>query len=148
MKISTKGRYALRLMIELAKFDQSSPVRLKELAERQNISEKYAEQIIGLMRRGGVVSARRGTQGGYELAKSPKDITVGTILRLTEGDLSPVPCLENNGVPCERKYSCATYHLWEKLRESINSVVDHTTIADLAEMDRVNLNEIMMGAGI
>ncbi|WP_093142258.1 RrF2 family transcriptional regulator [Ruminobacter amylophilus] len=148
MKISTKGRYALRLMIELAKFDQSSPVRLKELAERQNISEKYAEQIIGLMRRGGVVSARRGTQGGYELAKSPKDITVGTILRLTEGDLSPVPCLENNGVPCERKYSCATYHLWEKLKESINSVVDHTTIADLAEMDRVNLNEIMMGAGI
>lgn len=148
MKISTKGRYALRLMIELAKFDQSSPVRLKELAERQNISEKYAEQIIGLMRRGGVVSARRGTQGGYELAKSPKDITVGTILRLTEGDLSPVPCLENNGVPCERKYSCATYHLWEKLKESINSVVDHITIADLAEMDRVNLNEIMMGAGI
>lgn len=148
MKISTKGRYALRLMIELAKFDQSSPVRLKELAERQNISEKYAEQIIGLMRRGGVVSARRGTQGGYELAKSPKDITVGTILRLTEGDLSPVPCMENNGVPCERKYSCATYHLWEKLKESINSVVDHTTIADLAEMDRVNLNEIMMGAGI
>ena len=66
MKISTKGRYALRLMIELAKFDQSSPVRLKELAERQNISEKYAEQIIGLMRRGGVVSAKRGTQGGYE----------------------------------------------------------------------------------
>lgn len=148
MKISTKGRYALRLMIELAKFDQSSPVRLKELAERQNISEKYAEQIIGLMRRGGVVSARRGTQGGYELAKSPKDITVGTILRLTEGDLSPVPCMENNGVPCERKYSCATYHLWEKLKESINSVVDHITIADLAEMDRVNLNEIMMGAGI
>lgn len=148
MKISTKGRYALRLMIELAKFDQSSPVRLKELAERQNISEKYAEQIIGLMRRGGVVSARRGTQGGYELTKSPKDITVGTILRLTEGDLSPVPCMENNGVPCERKYSCATYHLWEKLKESINSVVDHTTIADLAEMDRVNLNEIMMGAGI
>ena len=114
MKISTKGRYALRLMIELAKFDQSSPVRLKELAERQNISEKYAEQIIGLMRRGGVVSARRGTQGGYD----------------------------------ERKYSCATYHLWEKLKESINSVVDHITIADLAEMDRVNLNEIMMGAGI
>ena len=148
MKISTKGRYALRLMIELAKFDQSSPVRLKELAERQNISEKYAEQIIGLMRRGGVVSARRGTQGGYELAKASKDITVGTILRLTEGDLSPVPCLENNGVPCERKYSCATYHLWEKLKESINSVVDHITIADLAEMDRVNLNEIMMGAGI
>ncbi len=148
MKISTKGRYALRLMIELAKFDQSSPVRLKELAERQNISEKYAEQIIGLMRRGGVVSAKRGTQGGYELAKAPKDITVGTILRLTEGDLSPVPCLENNGVPCERKYSCATYHLWEKLKESINSVVDHTTIADLAEMDRVNLIEIMMGAGI
>ena len=148
MKISTKGRYALRLMIELAKFDQSSPVRLKELAERQNISEKYAEQIIGLMRRGGVVSAKRGTQGGYELAKPPKDITVGTILRLTEGDLSPVPCLENNGVPCERKYSCATYHLWEKLKESINSVVDHTTIAELAEMDRVNLNEIMMGAGI
>ncbi|WP_405366408.1 RrF2 family transcriptional regulator [Ruminobacter sp.] len=148
MKISTKGRYALRLMIELAKFDQATPVRLKELAERQNISEKYAEQIIGLMRRGGVVNAKRGTQGGYELAKNPKDISVGTILRLTEGDLSPVPCLENNGVPCERKYSCATYHLWEKLNQSINDVVDNTSIAELAEIDRLNLNDMMMGAGI
>lgn len=148
MKISTKGRYALRLIIELAKAPAGVPVRLRELAEKQEISEKYSEQIISLLRRGGIVLAKRGTQGGYDLAKDPKKITVGEVLRLTEGDLSPVPCLENNGEPCERKNSCATYMLWSKLKESIDSVVDNITIADLAEHDSINFNDIIMGANI
>lgn len=148
MKISTKGRYALRLIIELAKAPAGVPVRLRELAEKQEISEKYSEQIISLLRRGGIVIAKRGTQGGYDLAKDPKKITVGEILRLTEGDLSPVPCLENNGEPCERKNSCATYMLWSKLKDAIDSVVDNITIADLAEHDSINFNDIIMGANI
>ncbi|MBQ4488690.1 MAG: Rrf2 family transcriptional regulator [Ruminobacter sp.] len=148
MKISTKGRYALRLIIELAKAPAGVPVRLRELAEKQEISEKYSEQIISLLRRGGIVLAKRGTQGGYDLARDPKKITVGEILRLTEGDLSPVPCLENNGEPCERKNSCATYMLWSKLKESIDNVVDNITIADLAEHDSINFNDIIMGANI
>lgn len=148
MKISTKGRYALRLIIELAKAPAGVPVRLRELAEKQEISEKYSEQIISLLRRGGIVLAKRGTQGGYDLAKDPKKITVGEVLRLTEGDLSPVPCLENNGEPCERKNSCATYMLWSKLRDAIDSVVDNITIADLAEHDSINFNDIIMGANI
>ena len=124
------------------------PVRLRELAEKQEISEKYSEQIISLLRRGGIVLAKRGTQGGYDLAKDPKKITVGEVLRLTEGDLSPVPCLENNGEPCERKNSCATYMLWSKLKDAIDSVVDNITIADLAEHDSINFNDIIMGANI
>lgn len=148
MKISTKGRYALRLIIELAKAPAGVPVRLRELAEKQEISEKYSEQIISLLRRGGIVIAKRGTQGGYDLAKDPKKITVGEVLRLTEGDLSPVPCLENNGEPCERKNSCATYMLWSKLKDAIDSVVDNITIADLAEHDSINFNDIIMGANI
>lgn len=148
MKISTKGRYALRLIIELAKAPAGVPVRLRELAEKQEISEKYSEQIISLLRRGGIVLAKRGTQGGYDLARDPKKITVGEILRLTEGDLSPVPCLENNGEPCERKNSCATYMLWSKLKDAIDSVVDNITIADLAEHDSINFNDIIMGANI
>ena len=148
MTISTKGRYALRLIIELAKAPAGVPVRLRELAEKQEISEKYSEQIISLLRRGGIVLAKRGTQGGYDLAKDPKKITVGEVLRLTEGDLSPVPCLENNGEPCERKNSCATYMLWSKLKDAIDSVVDNITIADLAEHDSINFNDIIMGANI
>lgn len=148
MKISTKGRYALRLIIELAKAPAGVPVRLRELAEKQEISEKYSEQIISLLRRGGIVLAKRGTQGGYDLAKDPKKITVGEVLRLTEGDLSPVPCLENNGEPCERKNSCASYMLWSKLKDAIDSVVDNITIADLAEHDSINFNDIIMGANI
>jgi Rrf2 family protein len=148
MKISTKGRYALRLIIELAKAPAGVPVRLRELAEKQEISEKYSEQIISLLRRGGIVLAKRGTQGGYDLARDPKKITVGEVLRLTEGDLSPVPCLENNGEPCERKNSCATYMLWSKLKDAIDSVVDNITIADLAEHDSINFNDIIMGANI
>lgn len=136
MKISTKGRYALRLMIELVRSGNEQPIRLKELAEKQNISEKYSEQIISLMRRGGIVRARRGTQGGYELAKSPKDITVGMILRLTEGDLSPVPCIEGNHINCDRKNSCSTIKLWLKLNNAINDVVDGVTLYDLSEMGK------------
>ncbi|MGN1393879.1 MAG: RrF2 family transcriptional regulator [Succinivibrionaceae bacterium] len=133
MKISTKGRYALRLMIELARSKVSEPIRLKDLAERQNISEKYSEQIISLMRRGGIVRARRGTQGGYELAKKPEEITIGNILRLTEGDLAPVPCIEHGLDQCPIRNSCATIAFWLKLNDAINSVVDGTTLEDLAK---------------
>ena len=102
MKISTKGRYALRLMLDLAMNDTGSPVSLKDVAKRQGISDKYLEQIISVLNRAGYVKSVRGAQGGYMLRKEPEDYTVGMILRLTEGSLAPVSCIEEDEVNCER----------------------------------------------
>lgn len=136
MKISTKGRYASRVMLDLALNDTGEPVRLKDIAKRQGISEKYLEQIISILNRAGYVRSIRGARGGYLLAKKPEEYTVGMILRLTEGSLAPVECLEENAVCCDRKTGCATNYVWEKLYEAINGVVDSITIADLVEVER------------
>lgn len=136
MKISTKGRYALRLMLDLALNADAQPVRVKDISARQEISDKYLEQIISVLTKGGYVISARGPQGGYKLAKEPKDYTVGSILRLIEGKLCPVACLETDENTCERKENCITLPLWEKLDEAINNVVDNVTLQDLIDWDK------------
>ena len=133
MKISTKGRYAVRLMLDIAMHDEVEPVRLKDAAERQDISMKYLEQIISILVRGGFVKSIRGPQGGYKLVKDPKNYTVGMVLRQVEGSLAPVACLEDEVNECERQAECVTLRIWNELNEAINGVVDKYTLADLME---------------
>jgi Rrf2 family protein len=130
MKISTKGRYALRLMLDLAINYTGEYISIKNIAARQNISEKYLEQIITQLNRAGYVRSVRGAQGGYMLAKDPSEYTVGMILRLMEGSLAPVNCLENEDA-CDRASRCVTHEVWQKIQEAVESVVDHITLADL-----------------
>ena len=133
MKISTKGRYALRLMIDLATNDAGEPIRIKEVAARQGISDKYLEQMISILNKAGYVKSARGPQGGYILKKKPEDYTVGMILRLTEGSLAPVACVEEEEKDCDRQKSCVTYILWKKLNDAISDVVDTVTLQDLVD---------------
>lgn len=133
MKISTKGRYALRLMLDLALNEKDEPIRVKEIAGRQDLSDKYLEQIISVLTKAGYVKSMRGPQGGYKLVKAPQQYTVGSILRLTEGNLSPVACLDDEINLCERKADCMTLPLWEKLDAAIKSVVDTVTLQDLID---------------
>lgn len=144
MKISTKGRYALRLMIDLALNNTGENVSIKAISARQNISTKYLEQIISLLNRAGYVKSERGSNGGYKLTKKPEEYTVGMILRLTEGSLAITTCTEDEQNQCERYDSCPTVHLWEKLNKAISDVVDNITIADLAEEERSALNNFVI----
>lgn len=131
MKISTKGRYALRLMLDLAVYNTGEPVSLKDVARRQEISEKYLEQIISLLNKAGFVRSIRGAQGGYMLTRDPAEYTVGAILRLTEGDLAPVSCVGTGSTICNRKDGCVTVRIWEMISDAISGVVDHITLADM-----------------
>ena len=133
MKISTKGRYAIRMMLDLATNDNGEPIRLKDVARRQSISEKYLEQIIAILNKAGYVRSIRGPQGGYSLSREPEDYTIGMILRLTEGSLSPVECVEADALPCDREESCVTRIIWQKLNDAINNVVDNITLEDLLQ---------------
>ena len=131
MKISTKGRYALRLMLDLASNDSGTPIRLKDVAKRQGISEKYLEQIISILNKAGFVRSVRGPQGGYSLSRTPADYTVGMILRLTEGSLCPVDCAAEENGSCDREDTCVTRMLWKKLDDAISSGVDHVSLEEL-----------------
>jgi Rrf2 family protein len=133
MKISTKGRYALRLMLDLALNNTGEYISIKSIASRQDISEKYLEQIISLLNRAGYVKSIRGAQGGYRLSKDPKEYTVGMLLRLTEGSLMPVDCLDLNIDDCDRVNACVTREVWQKLYDAILGVVDHITLQDLVD---------------
>jgi Rrf2 family cysteine metabolism transcriptional repressor len=144
LKISTKGRYALLIMLDLAVYNTGEPVSLRDIARRQEISEKYLEQIISLLNKGRLVQSVRGAQGGYLLRRDPKDYTVGEILRLTEGDLAPVDCVGNSGVTCEHKADCVTVEVFEKINEAVNKVVDNITLQDL--VDRYNENAASQAA--
>ena len=144
MKISTKGRYALRLMIDLALNNTGENVSIKAISARQNISTKYLEQIISLLNRAGYVKSERGSNGGDKLTKKPEEYTVGMILRLTEGSLAITTCTEDEQNQCERYGTCPTVHLWEKLNNAISNVVDNITIADLAEEERSALNNFVI----
>ncbi|MBQ7920822.1 MAG: Rrf2 family transcriptional regulator [Lachnospiraceae bacterium] len=137
MKISTKGRYTLRLMIDLAMNDEGNPIRVKDVAERQGISDKYLEQIIAILNKAGYVKSVRGSQGGYLLKKKPEEYTVGMILRLTEGSLAPVSCVEDVE-ECDRQKGCITFPLWKKISDAINGVVDTVTLKDLVDWQRNN----------
>lgn len=130
MKISTKGRYAVRLMLDLAMSETGSPVRLKEIATRQGISDKYLEQIISILNKAGYVKSVRGPMGGYRLVRKPEEYTVGEILRLTEGSLSPVECAGAGGT-CKRQEKCASQILWKRLNDAVYQVVDGVTLEEL-----------------
>ena len=133
MKISTKGRYALRMMLDLAEHQNDGFVALKDIAERQNISKKYLEQIVPILNKADVLRTTRGFQGGYRLAKSPDNYTVGEILRLTEGSLAPVACLEHDPIECRRSVGCATLPVWQGLYRVINEYLDGITLQDILD---------------
>ena len=133
MMITTRGRYALRVMIDLAENSDGSYLAMKEVAERQGISLKYLERILPLLVDGGLVEGLRGKGGGYRLTREPEDYPVGEILRLTEGDLAPVPCLEKGARPCERAAGCKTLPLWKDLNDLVNGFLDSKTLADLMQ---------------
>ena len=133
MKISTKGRYAVRVMLDLAINNTGEYIKVKDIAARQEISEKYLEQIISVLNKAGYVRSVRGAQGGYKIARDPKEYTIGMVLRLTEGSLNPVSCLDDDVNECERCDTCETLAVWKDLAKAINNVVDGVTIADLVE---------------
>lgn len=131
MKISTRGRYAIRVMIDLAKNKDSGFISLKDVSERQEISMKYLEAIIQTLNKAGFVQSSRGKSGGYRLVKEPKDYKVGDIIRLTEGNLAPIACLECVPNTCPRRETCLTLPFWEGLNKAINDYVDSYTLEDL-----------------
>lgn len=133
MKISTKGRYALRMLLDLAEYQNDGYVALKDIANRQGISKKYLEQIVPIFGRSDILCTSRGFQGGYRLAKSPDKYTVGEILRLTERGLAPVACLEHNPVECKRSKECATLPVWQGLFKTINEYLDGITLQDILD---------------
>ena len=139
MKISTKGRYALRMLIDLASNSEDGFISLKDIAERQGISKKYLEQIVPMLNKSGILRTNRGNKGGYMLAKAPNELTVGDLLRSTEGNLAPVACLEYEPNNCPRKDECATLYIWEGLYKVVNDYLNNITIQDI--IDRaINLN--------
>ncbi len=134
MKLSTKGRYGVKAMVDLAINSSDGHISLKSIAERQAISENYLEQLFAALRRAGLVNSIRGSQGGYILSQNPEDITIGQILRTLEGSLAPVDCvMEKDPVDCTRSNGCVTKLIWERMRDKINEVVDSITLQDLVE---------------
>lgn len=136
MKISTKGRYALRMLLDLAQHQENGYIALKDIAKRQGISKKYLEQIIPILNKSDVLTANRGYQGGYRLAKAPSKYTVGEILRLTEGSLSPVACLDHDPIECDRCDDCMTLPVWKGLDKVINEYLDSITLQDIIDQQQ------------
>ncbi len=135
MTISTKGRYALRIMMELGG-RPGETVKVKEIAAKQCISEKYMEQIIAVLNKSGFVRSIRGAQGGYQLVKEPKEYSVGMILRAIEGSMAPVECLGESARPCDRNSRCATVEIYKRIYEAVNGVIDNTTVQDLLDIEK------------
>ena len=144
MKVSTRGRYALRLMLDLAVYNTGEPISLKDVARRQQISEKYLEQIISLLNKAGFVRSVRGAQGGYMLKRDPAEYTVGMILRLTEGDLAPVSCVGTDGMECERRQECVTVRVWERINDAVTEVVDGITLADMVSWQQEKVDQYII----
>ena len=136
MRISTKGRYALRLMLDLAEHQGDGFVSLKDIAQRQEISKKYLEQIVPSLSRAGFLLTNRGFQGGYRLARQPADYTARDVLRLTEGSLAPVVCLDGDSAPCPRSASCPTLPLWQGLDRVITEYLSSVTLQDLLDQQK------------
>ena len=136
MKISTKGRYVLRMLLDLAEHRGEGYIALKDIAKRQGISKKYLEQIIPLLNNTDILVASRGYQGGYMLAKSPDMYTVGDILRITEGSIAPVSCLEGGSTVCDRDDQCMTLYVWEGLEKVIAEYLDSITLLDILDRHR------------
>lgn len=142
MKLSTKGRYGVKAMFDLALHANGNPIPLRMVAQRQDISESYLEQLISGLRKAGLVKSIRGAQGGYMLATSPDKITVGQIIRVLEGSMAPADCVvEDDFDNCEKAEGCVIRIVWERIRDSINEVVDSITLQDMLE----NYNKIHKG---
>ncbi len=133
MMISTKGRYALRVMIDLAKHERNEFVSLKGISERQQISMKYLEAIVAVLNKAGFLQSLRGKGGGYKLAKAPSEYTIGSVLKLTEGSLAPVACLEGCDTVCQSSSGCITLPLWQKLDTIIDNYLESVTLQDLLD---------------
>lgn len=136
MKISTKGRYAIRVMIDLAQHNTGEYITLMDIAKRQEISEKYLESIVVILSRNDFVQSLRGKGGGYRLIKEPSEYTVGSILRITEGSFAPVSCLEKQPNRCERASYCKTLHMWEGLQKVVEEYFEGITIQDLLDQEQ------------
>ena len=136
MRLSTRGRYALRLMLDIALRPEEDSISLKSVAQRQDISVKYLEQIAAPLVRGGLLRAIRGARGGYQLCRMPEEYTVGLILRTIEGSLSPVACVEQGETVCSRMDDCVTVEVYRRINDAIDNVVDHITLRDLVELHR------------
>lgn len=131
MMISTRGRYALRVMTDLAEHNSGEFIPLKEVVQRQDISQKYLESIMTKLSKAGFVEGAHGKGGGYRLSRSPEEYKVGDILMLTEGTLAPVSCLECGAKPCSKASQCRTLNMWKKLHNMISEFLDGITLADL-----------------
>lgn len=147
MKISTKGHYGVQAMFDLAQHHGEGPISLKSIAERQDLSEHYLEQLIAVLRKSGLVKSVRGAQGGYILAREPADIKVGDIIRVLEGPIAPVECVnDEDPEQCLKAEFCITRNVWEKVRISIEDVLDSITLEDMckdAEKAKMNSNYYM-----
>ena len=133
MMISTRGRYAIRLMLDLAQHIGEGFVSLKKISERQGISAKYLESIVSMLNKAGMVESSRGKEGGYRLSRTPEEYTVGSIIRLTEGSVAPVACLECGSARCERAEDCLSLPVWIKLENVVNNYLDSVTLRDLLD---------------
>lgn len=133
MKISSRGEYGVRAMLDLALHYGQGPIPLKTIAERQDISEHYLEQLIASLRKAGLVISHRGAQGGYELAAEPKEVIIGDIIRVLEGPIAPMDCVEDNHDNCSHTAKCATRVLWKKLQASMEKVLENTTLEWLVQ---------------
>ncbi|WP_455683133.1 RrF2 family transcriptional regulator [Thomasclavelia sp.] len=140
MKISTKGRYALRIMLDIAMHDDGKFIPLKDIAKRQELTIKYLEQIISLLNKAGYLQSLRGNAGGYRLTKRPEEYIVGDILRITEGDLAPIACLKENSSFCLRSNECLTLPFWQGLDKVIKEYVDGITLQDLITQANSQIN--------
>lgn len=143
MKVSTKGRYALRVMIDLAEHNSENHIRLKDVAERQEISQKYLEGIMTELTKAGFLDGQHGKGGGYRLKRSPDEITVLEILQTTEGDLAPIACLDASANPCTRAAECRTLSMWEKFYALVRDYFGGITIANLMKTDIIGDNYVI-----
>ena len=143
MLISTKGRYALRVLIDMAEHSGSDYIKLKDIAERQEISEKYLESIVKVLVKNQIVEGLRGKGGGYRLSKGPDEIIVGEILRIMAGGLAPVACMEETNLPCPKVSECRTREFWRGLDETIRRYTDNFTVADLTRTDSAGYDYII-----
>lgn len=133
MMISTRGRYALRVLIDLAEHRDDGYIPMKEIAQRQELSLKYLERILPVLTKAGIITGLQGKTGGYRLTVAPEDCTIGNVLRLTEGDLAPVACLECGAKPCPRQGQCRTYPMWAEFQQVISEFFDRKTLADIMQ---------------
>ncbi|MBU5426714.1 Rrf2 family transcriptional regulator [Tissierella pigra] len=139
MKLSTRGRYGLKSMFQLSLYYGNGPIALKQIADEQNLSENYLEQLFSTLKKEGLINSVRGAQGGYMLSKEPKEITVGQILRVLEGNMAPSDCVMGDEHECSREDRCVTKQVWVRIKDSIDEVIDSITLQDMID-DENKLN--------